>query len=522
MLKKSDLNPPAEPGIYLFRTASGKILYIGKAANLKQRLFQYFLSSPSPVVRRLLERSQAVDFVLTDNPAEALQLEYNFIHHYRPPFNVRLKDDKSYPVVEITMGEEFPGVYFSRNPRERSFATPHLADAGKARAMIDLIMRVFLLRNCKDAVFRRKVPCLYYHIQRCSAPCVFPEQRDDYLRRANAAVAFLRGERAGVEKRLEAAMREHAGNLGFEQAQHLKESLRVLRDFPSRSVVAARSRHAYDVVALHLSGEEAAVMRFAVEAGHAVSRDFFTFTSLAGNPAAAMEEFLVTFYRKANLPSALEVDPLPAHVQDLEGIFARLAGHKIRIHLPRRGPRRHMMDLARRNLGLYVNREGFERVAAELREQLGLNHLPLRIEGVDISHFSGRERVGSVVVFENGRPITSEYRNYLIRSAPAGDTHAIREVMERRFGRKDPPDPDLLLIDGGSDQLRAAMDVKARLGFRADLISLAKSEERVFCENGVTTVFPEGSPVRFLLQNVRDEAHRRAVTHHRKRRMKKS
>ncbi len=522
MLKKSDLNPPAEPGIYLFRTATGKVLYIGKAANLKQRVFQYFLSSPAPVIARLLERSHAVDFVLTRDPAEALQLEYNFIHHYRPPFNVRLKDDKSYPVVEITMGEEFPGVYFVRQPREHSFATPPLVDAGKARAMIELIMRVFRLRNCKDNVFRRRMPCLYYHIGRCSAPCAFPEQRDEYLRRAEDAVAFLQGRRLGVEKRLETVMREHARQLRFEEAQRLKEALEMLRNFPLRSVVAARAKNGYDVMVMHLSAEEAAVMRFRVEAGRAVSRDFFVFSTLAGNPAAAMEEFLVTDYKKANLPAALEVDPLPEHALELERMFSRLAGRSVRIHAPQRGQRRRMLDLAHRNLGLYVNRDRFSHVAAELRRQLGLVHLPARIEGVDISHFSGRERVGAVVVFENGRPLSSAYRNYLIRNAPAGDTHAIREVLQRRFGRKDPPDPDLVLIDGGIDQLRVAMEVKAKLGFRADLISLAKSEERVFAETGVTAVFPTASPLRFLLQNVRDEAHRRAVTHHRKRRMQKT
>ena len=520
VLKKSSLNPPAEPGIYLFRTGSGKVLYIGKAANLKQRLLQYFSPDPSPVVRRLLERSRGVDFVLTGSPGEALQLEYNFIHHYRPPFNVRLKDDKSYPVVEITLGDAFPAVRFARKPREDSFATPPLADAGKARTMIDFIMRVFRLRNCGDAAFRRGVPCLYHHIQRCSAPCADPGQRKEYQVRVRDAVAFLRGRRAGVIRRLEAEMREHAEQLRFEQAQMLKEGVRVLREFPMRSVVASRSREAYDVLALHLAAEEAAVMRFPVEEGRAVSRDFFSFSTLADTPAAAMEEFLVTYYRRANLPSGLAVDPLPAHLEELGKLFSGLAGHKVRIHTPLRGSRREMMDLVRRNLGLYVNRDRFDKVAEQLREDLGLACTPLRMEGVDISHFSGRERVGAVVVFENGRPLSADYRNYIIRDAPPGDTFAIREVLQRRFGREDPPDPDLILIDGGADQLKAAMEVKARLGFRADLISLAKKEERVFSENGVTLVFPEGSPLRFILQNIRDEAHRRAVTHHRKRRQK--
>lgn len=521
MLRKSDLNPPAEPGIYLFRTTSGKILYIGKAANLKQRLQQYFSPSPSPVVRRLLEQSHAVDFVLTGNSGEALQLEYNFVHHYRPAFNVRLKDDKSYPVVEITLGQDYPGVYFARRPREGSFVSPPLVDAGKARAMIDLIMRVFRLRNCGDAAFRRGIPCLYYHIQRCSAPCAFPDQREDYLRRARDAVAFLRGRRAQVVRRLEREMQEHALGLRFEQAQHLKEGLQVLRDFPLRSVVAARTKGAYDAVALHMAGEEAAVLRFPVESGHAVSRDFFTFSTLVASPAEAMEEFLLTFFHKANLPGNLVVDPLPVQAEDIERLFSDLAGHKVTLRAPQRGPRRQMLDLVRRNLGLYVNRERFDTVAAELRDALGLAHLPMRIEGVDISHFAGAERVGAVVVFENGRPLTSEYRNYVIREAPAGDTLAIREVLERRFSRDPAPDPDLLLIDGGRDQLRVALDVKTRLKFRADVISLAKAEERVYAETGVTTVFPPGSPLRFLLQNVRDEAHRRAVTHHRKRRSRK-
>lgn len=518
MLKNSG-SLPERPGVYIFKSAAGKALYIGKAANLKKRVAQYFQKKDDPLLQSLLERSSSIETIVTEAEADALLLESNLVHSYLPPFNIRLKDDKSFPFVEVTLADAAPGIFYSRRVAAGSFALGPLVDARKARRLIDTVTRLFRLRTCSAAIFNKGIPCLFYHIERCSAPCAGKIDHDRYRRQAADAVDLLKGRKGKVTARLRQRMRSLAARLDFEGAQRAKEDLEALGGFSLRSYITTRGSGDRDVIAACLLGREAFFAFFAVSGGRVSKSGYFHLPTLHDSEEEALKEFLLDFYRLRPLPGEIVVSRLPAESAGLAGLFSARAERRVQIRGTRRGERQRVLALAQKNLALFVQKSDYRRLGEEVQRALRLRHFPDHIEGFDISHLGERQRVGARVVFRAGRPEKRLYRSYIIRAAAPGDTEALKEVLRRRFARDDAV-PDLLLIDGGLPQLGAARQVKAELGLSCDLLALAKGEERVFQEDGSSLATEPGTPLRFLLQNIRDEVHRRAIGHHRKRREK--
>lgn len=516
---KSSGNLPERPGVYLFKSAAGKPLYIGKAADLRKRVSQYFRRQDDPLVRRLLERSASLETIVTESETDALLLENDLVHSHLPPFNIRLKDDKSFPFIEITLADEFPGIFYSRRVAAGSFALGPLVDARRARRLIDFVSRLFRLRTCGAALFRKGIPCLFHHIERCSAPCAGRIGTDDYRRQVAGAVDLLKGRKGKAGARLRARMRVLAARQDFEGAQKAKEDLEVLGGFSLRPYIVRRTRGDCDVIAASLLGREGFFVRLALSEGRVIRGEFFHLPTLCESEEEALREFLVDFYRLRPLPGEIIVSRPPAQAREMAGMFSARAGRRVLIRCAQRGGKKRVLDLARKNLALFVQKSDYRALGAEIQSMLRLRNFPSHIEGFDISHLGEKNRVGAMVAFREGQPEKRLYRSYLIRNAPPGDSEALEEVLRRRFAGTAPV-PDLLLLDGGLPQLGAARQVKADLGLSCDLLALAKKEERLFLEDGTSTVPAAGSPLRLLLQQVRDEVHRRAISHHRQRREK--
>jgi excinuclease ABC subunit C len=501
------------------------VLYIGKAKNLKKRVDQYFQRRDHLVIGNLLEQADHIETIITDDEKDALHLEYNLVHHYRPPFNIRLKDDKSFPMIEMSVSETFPGIYYSRQVKTGHFYVGPIVDARKTRDLIDIVTRLFKLRICTDNTFKRRTACLYYYIDRCSAPCIDKINPEAYRQSTESAIQLLKGKKETILRELEREMARLAEETKFEEAQKVKEDIQLIRQFELESYISAvkAEKRDYDVIALHHDprDNDSFIILFSVIEGRVKKKEFFNFDSVSTRREEILKDFLVGFYRSQNIPHEIIVRSLPAESRWLEAMFSGLAGRKIAIKMPLRGKKRKTLELVVKNLNLYVNKNKYSLVGEHLKQSLHLEHFPSSIEGFDISHFSERDRVGAAVVFEKGAPVKKKYRNYIIKQASAGDTEAMKEMLERRF-KKVTEDryPDLLLIDGGKPQLSAALEIKEKLGITSDIVALAKKEERIFLESGDSVLFPEDSPERFLLQNIRDEVHRRAVMHHRRRREK--
>ena len=573
---------PEKPGIYLFKTAAGKILYIGKAVNLKKRVSQYFQKKAGPLLQNLLQRAAQLDFIVTAAEHDALLLESNLVHAYQPPFNIRLKDDKSFPFIQITLSEDFPGIYYSRDIAAGNFGLGPLVSSQKTRDLIDTVTRLFQLRSCANSVFKKGIPCLYFHIERCSAPCAGKIASPSYRRQVQDAVNFLKGRKRTVAAELAGRMRRFSAALDFEQAQKIKQDLELMENFSLRSYISTRARSDWDILASSSLGHESYFAFFAVIRGQVRKSEYFNLPTIENGEDEIRREFMLDFYRRRPLPGEIIVSRLPDQAEALQKIFSDQAGRRVSIKTVRQGRKKKILDLALQNLALFIQKSDYHFLAETIKQQLRLRNVPEHIEGYDISHLGEKNRVGALVAYKKGRPEKRSYRSYIIRSAAPGDTEALKEVLFRRFRDEvdppddfnvmqdrlkswreqpqgidppddfnatqaqlkswreqpqgiDPPDdfnatqaqlkswreqPDLLLIDGGLPQLAAARQVKKKLGLRSDLLALAKGEERIFLEDGSSQVLLPGSLSRYLFQNIRDEVHRRAVTHHRRRREK--
>jgi len=471
------------------------------------------------LIWNLLERSAALDFIATADEADALLLESDLVHSYQPPFNIRLKDDKSFPSIEITLVEDFPGICYSRKVKAGNFALGPLVNARKAKNLIDTVTRLFRLRSCANALLKKGTPCLYYHIERCSAPCAGKIERALYRQQVEYALDFLKGRKGKITAKLGERMRRLAADLNFEQAQKIKEDLELMKNFSLRSYISTRSRGDFDVLAACVLGREAFFVHFAVAGGRVSKSGYFNLQTLPDAEDEVLREFMLDFYRRRPLPGEIIVSRLPSQAEALAGLFSAQAGRRVRIRTVRQGRKKQVLDLASKNLALFVQKSDYRSLGEKIREMLRLRNFPSHIEAFDISHLGEKNRVGALVVFQNGRPQKRLYRSYIIRSAPAGDTEGLKEMLTRRFTGNSSA-PDLLLMDGGLPQLAAARQIKEKLGLSSDLAALAKGEERIFMEDGSSLVLEPGTLPRHLLQNIRDEVHRRAIAHHRRRREK--
>jgi excinuclease ABC subunit C len=539
---------PAKPGVYLFRDDDGRVLYIGKAKSLRSRVRSYFQRAGDGRAQmgRLAGLIADVEVIVTGTETEALHVEQNLVKRHRPPFNIRLRDDKSFPYIAVTVEDEYPRVMFTRERHRRGvvYFGPY-ANAKKVRETLDVLNRAFQYRPCEGPQPGRHsgIPCLDYHIERCKAPCVGYISKDAYREIIDRVIEFLSGETRPILRDLEQRMQEAAAEERFEDAARYRNRLFAIRHLADRQAADKRAVGTVDVIGIAIAGDRAAVQIFPLRDGRLVDRYGFHLENVTGQDTArVLEAFSLEYYGSApSVPPQLIVPPDAGDTSALEEFLSDRRGSRVEVRAPERGEKRRLQELADQNARLAVESELLQseqrrlrRVEAleELREALNLESLPIRIECYDISNIQADSPVGSMVVFQDAVPKKAHYRKFGVeRVGGPDDFAAIEEVVSRRFARlsdavADDYDesfaavPNLVVIDGGKGQLSAALSaMKAYDLPRVAVISLAKREEEVFVPGRPRPiVLPRDSAGLQLLQQVRDEAHRFALGFHRQRR----
>jgi excinuclease ABC subunit C len=541
---------PASSGVYLFRDARGDVLYVGKAKTLRPRVRSYFQAGSSDTrqgIRAMANRVETIETIVTSSEVEALHLEQNLVKRHRPPFNVRLRDDKSFPYIAVTIEDDYPRVMFTRERHRRGvwYFGP-FANAKKVRETLDVLNRVFRYRPCEGPQPGRHsgIPCLDYHIERCHAPCVGYISKEDYREVIDQVIEFLSGDDRPIRRRLEQDMREAAAEERFEDAARYRNRLHAIERLSERQAVERPAAGSFDVIGIAVSPERAAVQVFPLREGRMVDRYSFHLENAAGEePGEVLEQFCLEYYGVApSIPQQIVVPRGAGDTTALEGFLTERRGARVEVRAPERGEKRRLQELAQQNAQLALDSETFvaetkraRRLESleELRETLNLESLPIRIECFDISNIQGQEIVGSMVVFEDAVAKRSHYRKFTVRQLDGQDDFgAMREVISRRFSRLGADvgstewnesfaaTPNLVVIDGGKGQLSAALAAMQELELpRVAVISLAKRIEEVFVPGRSEPILlPRESPALQLLQRIRDEAHRFAITFHRQRR----
>ncbi|MGM0517064.1 MAG: excinuclease ABC subunit UvrC [Pseudomonadota bacterium] len=533
------------PGVYRMLNADGEILYVGKARNLKNRLSSYFRGTPSSIkTRRLVEQVADVEITATQTEAEALLLESNLIKAHRPRYNVLLRDDKSYPWIFVSTNDRFPRLAYHRGSRRRPgrYFGPY-ASAGAVRETLNLLEKVFKVRQCEDSVFsNRSRPCLQYQIERCKAPCVGYVSEEEYRQDVEDTMAFLSGRSQKLIDDLVARMERAAESLDFEGAATLRDQIGMLRAVSQQQGITGMSGDADVIAQVSDQGMTAVAVATIRDGRHLGTRQFFPDVPVDADPGEVIAAFLSLYYSEHDLPRRILCDKLPEEAESLTEILSEQAGRRVELLVPRRGKARAWLNDTRENarIGLgerLVSRRGLALRFSALSEWLGMETID-RIECFDISHTQGEATVASCVVFGPEGPRKDQYRRYHIEGvAPGDDYAAMHQALSRRFDRAVRESgvlPDVLLIDGGKGQLAQAIDVLAErdLTARVRVIGVAKGPARRPGEEtliqplaGSPGLYAEDDldphdPALHLIQQVRDEAHRFAITGHRARRQK--
>ncbi len=531
---------PTRPGVYLFKDGEGRILYVGKARVLRDRVRSYFQASrPTEFHKaRMVEEIADLELVVTDSEMEALALENNLIKRHKPPYNVRLRDDKNHPYLKLTLAEEYPRLYVVRRPAEDGnvYGGPYIP-ASLGRRTAGLTRKLFGIRSCKETLNgRRARPCLQHQIGRCLAPCVAEIcTLDRYRRSCEDARLFLEGRTDEVVRRLEGEMARAAAEERYEEAASLRDQVQALVRMEAPQKITTTDIEERDLFAAHLEGERAAVQVFCVRDGKVVAREGFLLDRLT-EPELVLPQTLQQFYASGRyVPREILVSAEMPDASLLEDWLAERRGTRVAIHLPQRGEKLRLLELLARNARLAFElewkhpRRQSQEILRALRDLLDLEVEPQRIECFDISNIQGSDIVASLVVFEQGFPKKADYRKFRVRgvSGAPDDFASMREVVGRRYRRlleEGKEMPDLVLIDGGKGQLGAAAEALEELGLGDQpLASLAKREELIFVRGREGPIaLPRSSPVLQLVQRVRDEAHRFAIGFHRQARTRRT
>ncbi|MBV9820073.1 MAG: excinuclease ABC subunit UvrC [Solirubrobacterales bacterium] len=552
---------PDEPGVYLFRDSRGRVIYVGKAKSIRKRVASHFSNPSTRAGREILEMIDQIEALVVHTESEALLVEQNFIKQYKPRLNIRLRDDKSYPYIAISLDEDFPRVYFTRerHRRDRAYFGPY-SNAKRVRSTLEVLGKVFMFRSCDGPEPGRRSgsPCLDYYIKRCEAPCVGYVSRERYREAIDGVIAFLSGRYREIESKLEYEMRIASVEQRFEDAARERNRLRAIRSLLERQRVSHEGGGSFDAIAVAVGDGEANAQVFQVRDGVLSDRQSFYLDNAADAEIADVAQaFVLQYYASAmSVPGLLVVQRALADASEVPALAEALSarrGGQVEIRVAERGDKRRILELAQRNAELAIDQEKLrserrrqQRVEAldGLQQALGLDAIPLRIECFDISTLMGTNTVASMVVFEGGAPKRSDYRRFKVFTVGdqsdgdygPDDFAAMEEVLGRRWRRWEsqrdvsPHDkdydpsfatlPNVVVIDGGKGQLSAGL--RALRGFRergVTVISLAKRIEEVFVPGReAPLVLAHDTPELQLLQRVRDEAHRFAITHHRSRR----
>jgi excinuclease ABC subunit C len=552
---------PDQPGVYLFRDGRGRVIYVGKAKSVRKRVASHFSKAQgggrgtgSPGHAEMVASVESIECVVVATEADALLAEQSFIKQYRPRFNIRLRDDKSYPFIAVSLDEDYPRVYFTRERHRsgRAYFGPY-SNAKRVRATLEVLAKVFMFRSCTGPEPGRRSgnPCLDYYIKRCGAPCVDYVSRDQYRESVDGVIDFLNGRFSAIESDLEARMRAAAAAEEFEQATLERNRLRAVRSLLERRRVTSESMGSFDAVAVAVDGRDANAQVFQVRDGVLSDRQSFYLANEAERDVAeVVEEFMLQYYGGyTSIPALLVVQRGLVERTALADALSSRRGGPVELREAERGEKRRILELAERNALLALDQE---RLRSERRRQsrvealeglqraLGLDVPPIRIECFDISNLGGTHTVAAMVVFEGGVAKKSDYRRFTIRTVEGApdDYASMAEVLSRRFAQWEqqadisPHDPkydasfaslpNLVVIDGGKGQLAAGLEPLR--GFRERgvvVVSLAKRIEEIFVPGQRhPLVLDHSTPELQLLQRIRDEAHRFAITHHRSRRDK--
>ena len=561
---------PLEPGVYKFRDATGRVIYVGKAKSLRQRLNSYFadLTLLHPRTRQMVTSAASVEWTIVGTEVEALQLEYNWIKEFDPRFNVRYRDDKSYPSLAVTLNEEYPRLQVMRGPKKPGvrYFGPY-AHAWAIRETLDLLLRVFPARTCSAGVFKRAGqigrPCLLGYIGKCSAPCVGRVSAEEHRQIVEDFCDFMAGKTDTMIRRLERQMAEASAELEFELAARLRDDLGALRRSMEKQAVVLTDGTDADVVAFATDELSAAVQVFHVRGGRVRGQRGWVVDSASAptdrdgqvDLGELVEQFALQFYGQedASVPREVLIPVLPEDHDALSQLLTEIRGSRVSLRIPQRGDKRALMQTVQRNAEQAFLQFKLRRASDltarsqalnDLQEALDMPDSPLRIECFDISHVQGTNVVASMVVFEDGLARKSEYRRFAMRES-GGDVDWIAEVIRRRFSRylqeRDEAEageasplnedgrprkfaypPNLVVVDGGAPQVAAAQAVLSELGVTdVTLVGLAKRLEEVWVpDEDHPVILPRTSEALYLLQRVRDEAHRFAITYHRQKRSK--
>jgi len=539
---------PEKPGVYIMKDKRNKIIYVGKATSLKNRVKSYFQSPKNlPVkVASMVSKIEDIEYIVTDSEVEALILECNLIKFHRPKYNILLRDDKQYPYIRITLNQPFPRIEVVRRVKKDGarYFGPY-ANAGAMREAIDVINKIFPIRSCKKDLSNIPLderPCLNYHINRCLAPCQGYIKEEEYNEIIKNVIMFLEGKQSTLVKQLKTKMQEAAENLDFERAAALRDQIMALEKILEKQKIVSTDMIDQDIIALARGSGSVCIQVFFVREGKLISREPFILHNTDDvERKEILTSFVKQFYNNAHfIPKEIILDEDIDDKGTIEEWLTGKKGSKVSIIIPKRGKKKELAQMVAENALAYLeqveskeeqeklrNRQALE----ELREHLGLETIPYRIEGFDISNTQGTESVASMVVFEGAQPKKDDYRKFKIKTVEGpNDFESMKEVILRRFKRTLSGDgkfqklPDLLLIDGGKGQLKYAREALKELGLsHIPTIALAEEFEHIFVEGkDDPIILPENSEALYLVQRVRDEAHRFALTFHKSLRSKKN
>ena len=542
---------PDAPGVYLFRDESGAVIYVGKAKSIRKRTANYFARDLAPRTMAMVENAASVEWIVTDNEVAALMLEYTLVQQHQPRYNIRLRDDKSFPYLALTRYQEWPRASVMRGKRRKGveYFGPY-ARAYAIRDTLDLLLRTFPVRTCTDAKFNRhqasQRPCLLFDIERCAGPCVGAVSAEDYARHVDGLAAFLDGDTEDITSRLRFEMQSAAETLEYERAARVRDQLASVEKALARQELVSQRSETFDLIAFEEDDLEAVLVALTIKRGRLTGRKTTVLDRVADvSTAELVAVMLGQLYGGEVPPGQVLVQELPDDADVWREWLEYRREGRVSLRVPQRGAKRRLMEtahanareeFARHRLKRHTDHNARSHALRNLQQHLGMAGSPLRIECYDISTIQGRDTVASMVVFEDGLPKKSDYRRFKIRTVDGQDDFAaMEEVLSRRFGAyvSDlglPPDqrgkfsypPSLIVIDGGAGQLGRAVKVLNDYDLDIPVVGLAKKLEEVYQPGSEEPlVIPRGDEALYLLQRVRDEAHRFAVTYHRTLRAKR-